>query len=400
MAISKIQPVSFSTEGIATVKITSAQTKTTLPTSLAAGTYRMDTGFSGTIGVRLTNGSTIVGSVTFATSCSITITGTATAIEIYAPLGAINGLVTLQFLARGVESSAQGWSSITLLTDQHRQASVHATTNGVYVVGGHNNPDNGWNTSGGTGTIEKWDRTSGATTTVLTNSSINYGTYGVVVGTDIYFRTRQNGDVPWYKFATSTNTLTTLAIPTYRNPISSAVVSNDGTKIYVFGAYASSQVQAVQMYTISTNTWSVLQTGSMPWGGGGYGGSAWTDPANNDAIYVANHESQSNVYRYNITANTWTSMPASCTPTLYTGGMGLKSPSGNWIYKNRTGAGSTNLSIEWFDVLSLDGTTSYRDLSLAGAQLWSALPIMNNTLPTTLETLGLVAISVPTLPAA
>ena len=373
MAVSRLVPASTSSEGIVTIKMTSSQTKTTLPVPFPAGNYRVDTGYSGTVAVRLWNGSTKLGEFSFATSSFFNLASTATELEINAPGAAVNGIMSFQLLSRGVAGTTAGWNVLPLVTDQHRYGAIIPNSNGVFIVGGHNS--DGWSAVGGTGTIEKWDKSSGTTTVVATNSTaLNMGVVAVGVGTDIYWKKKDPAVKTFYKFDTTTNTLTTLAASTFSHGLSAAVANTAGTKIYWFGSYSepSGNYLKCEVYTIATNTWATIA--DLPFSGAGYGGVAWNNPANADTLYVSDFVDQTTVQRYNITANNWTSMAAESKTGWYDC-QGTLSPTGAYYWRPTQPTTTTDLSTGWFGATAIDGSARYLNLATYPSTMWG-LPVI------------------------
>lgn len=378
MAISKTNPVSTSTEGIVTIKIAAQQCKVTLTTPLPAGSYAVSTGYSGSMGIRLYNSAgTVIQDFGFSTSSSFTIADAATVVEINSPATAVNGIVSFQILQRGVSASTNLWNSVNLVSDQHRFAAVIANSNGVYIIGGHNNID--WSSTGGTGTIEKWDRTSSTTTVVATDATaLSRRCYATKVGTDIYFYNSNPAASSFWKFNTNTNTLSAMANMVSPRSLDTIVTNNQGTKIYVIGAYqGNSGAGYSEVYTIASNTWATIA--AAPFTNGGYGGQAWTDSTNNDYIYTANYVDQATVWRYNITANTWTNLGIIGFPGEYTT-RGVKTLTGNHYYYLLDGTPTANLSTGHFGILGATASTlvsHVRDIS-AYPTMYGAVPITAN----------------------
>jgi len=352
MAINRLTPASTSTEGIVTIKIAQEVSEKTVPTSFPAGNYRIDTGASGLIKVALlkSDGSLEL-EFSFTTSSFFTIANTVTKVQIVATTASVNGIVTFQQLSRGVVST-NIWSYSTPGGDLQRgcKAVNNAANTAIYFVGGTNDTD--WSVQSGAGIVRKWVKSTNTWSTVVTgNTNINYQVHGVAVNNVMYFCNTTNTS-NWYKFDTATETVTTLSAPSYPIRIGTAVKNNQNTKIYALGSYQNATPMSFRVYTIATNTWANLTT--APFGSGGYGGAnSWAHPSDNDKLYWSDTQAQTTIYRYNITADTWTDTGISVINVDYTSGtertnyngLGSLTPSGNYfIYSydsNRSASATT-----------------------------------------------------------
>lgn len=338
MAISKVNPVSTSTEGIVTIKIAQEVSQRDVPVPLQPGNYRVDTGASGVIRIALlkADGSLEL-EFPFTTSSFFTISNTVTKVEIAATTASVNGIISFQQLSRGVVSTNL-WNYTTPGGDFQRgcKGVGNAAGTAVYLVGGSNSND--WSVQSGSGVVRKFVKATNTWSTIITgNTAINYQIHGTVVNNVLYFCNTTNSS-NWYKFDTATETITTLTAPSQALRIGAAVKNNQNTKIYALGNYEGGTPCVFRVYTIASNSWSSLTT--APWGGGGYGGAnSWAHPTDDDKLYFSDFTGMSTIYRYNITANTWTDTGITTFNSETTtgsdrtnyNGQGSRTPSGNYF---------------------------------------------------------------------
>ena len=307
MGIQSFAGSSVSTEGIVTVKITAERTATTLPVPLPAGNYRIDTGFSGTLWIIIKDGSgSTLADFSFATTSFFTISGVGTTIQVLSPSAAINGIVTVNLLKRGVVSSEfNTWKRITLNASYNtNMCSLVATNNKLYVVGGSSSTS--WSEQAGTSGIQVWDKNISTPTTTMAytpGTNLAGNNQACKIGTAIYFNRGNNG-AAFFRFETTTNTLTEMASRPTLAAIDNLVPSSDGTKIFSFGSYSGTNAIYSYVYTVSTNSWARIA--DLPMGSG----HGTHDFSGSDAnhIYIYAKEGINNLYRYNISTNTYTDM--------------------------------------------------------------------------------------------
>lgn len=307
MGIQSFAGANVSTEGIVTVKLTGTLNTRTLPVPFSPGNYRIDTGYSGSLRVAFLNAAgTSLTEFTFATTSFFTITDTATSIIIQCPQAAINGIIAVQQLKRGVVS-VPGWQPVTLTaTGSLYGASLQCWNNRVYIIGGSDTA--GWDKTSGSPSIQYWDKSNtsltGATTIVRSaNNDIAAPNSSVIVGNNIYFHTHSRDNTTFRKFDLTTNTLSSLASKPWSNTLHGLVANAAGTRIYMFGAYQSGGTnQRSAYYDIAANSWTSIA--NTP--GGEYNGTVHSiDPDNSNIINVFGNSSQ-NWWRYSISANTYT----------------------------------------------------------------------------------------------
>lgn len=307
MGIQSFAGASASTEGIVTVKLTGTLNEKSLPVPFSPGNYRIDTGFSGSLRVAFKNAAgTTLSEFTFATTSFFTISDTATSVVVQCPQAAINGIITVQQLKRGVVATP-GWQPVTITnTGALWGASLQCYNNRVYIIGG--NDGGSWDNVGGSPSIQYWDKSNttltGATTVVRgPNNDIAGTNSSVIVGSNLYFHTHARDNTTFRKFDLTTNTLSSLASKPWSNTLHGLVVDPTGTRIYMFGAYQSGGTdQRSAYYNIASNSWtSIANVPSGSW-------SATTnsiDPSNSNIINVFGNEA-AKWWRYSISGNTYT----------------------------------------------------------------------------------------------
>lgn len=307
MGIQSFAGANVSTEGIVTVKLTGTLNTRSLPVPFSPGNYRIDTGFSGSLRVAfLNNAGTVLSEFTFATTSFFTISDTATSVVVQCPQNAINGIITVQQLKRGVVSIA-GWQPITITnTGSLWGSSLQCWNNRVYIIGGTDGTS--WDQTGGSASIQYWDKSNtsltGATTIVrAANSDIAAPNSSVIVGDNIYFHTHKRDVSTFRRFNLTTNTLASMAGKPWNNTLHGIVANSAGTKIYMFGAYESGGDNArSSSYDIAANSWTSIA--NVP--SGEYNGTVHSiDPDNSNIINVFGN-SAGKWWRYSISGNTYT----------------------------------------------------------------------------------------------
>jgi len=348
MGIQSFSGGTASTEGIVTVKLTGTLNTKSLPVPFSPGNYRIDTGFSGSLRVAFLNsGGTILSEFTFATTSFFTIIDTATSVVVQCPQNAINGIITVQQLKRGVVS-IPGWQPVTLTnTGSNWGATLQCWNNRVYLIGGVDS--NSWDGTGGNPSIQYWDKSNssltGATTVVRNaNSDINGVNSSVIVGDNVYFHTHKQNQSAFRRFNLTTNTLTSMANRPWPGTLHGLSVNGAGTKIYMFGTYESGGDNSrAAAYDIAGNSWSTIA--NIP--AGEYSGtSSFADPANSNIInYFGN--SAGKWWRYSISGNTYTDTGFTV-PTTYANQAAIVGTKA--IFKdanNGTRPNITNFSYYW-----------------------------------------------------
>lgn len=312
MGIQSFAGGSTSTEGIVTVKITGTSTITTLPVPFSPGVYRADTGYNGQLSVSLYDSSdAVISSFLFTTTSMFSIPSTATKIGIACPSGALNGVVAIQALKRGVNGSSTPttlWQTKTLANSAAVSgASLNIIGNYLYVVGG--TATLGWDSTDGNAVIQRLDITNPSASFEVVynpgNTSINGVNYSTIVGNDIYFTRGAASGQGFYKFNVTTNTLTTLTSRLYIAGINNIFVNSTGTKIYQFGSYSNNPANKAQVYTIASNSWAALSDTpeSASWGS-----SSFRHPTNPDILYPYGLTGFTQRYRYNVSTDTYTAL--------------------------------------------------------------------------------------------
>ena len=380
MAISKVNPVSASTEGIVTVKLSTPVTETTLPVPLPAGNYRIDTGFSGTLSVELSDsGSNVLATFSFATTSFFTITGTATKIFVAGPVAATNGVVTVNLLQRGVVGTAI-WKVLNAEGANYKNVGMGTCNGRFYIIGG--NDSGSYNANDGIGTIRYWDKTSSSFVTQYNSTNIAGQTwFAGAVGNVFYFAYKAGTAATTFtlcKFDTTTGTLTTLATPpAYASgALNNPILNNQGTKIYRFGNWDGASNNTCAVYDIATNTWT--QLAALPSSAGvSWGTISHRDPANNDRINVYGISSQTQRYQYNIAANTFTALGSAnnhseTTDSAYTSQGGV-TPNGKYFVYVGVSSTSTTGDIPYqvFRQIKTDGSAN---VSTAASTKKNSLP--------------------------
>lgn len=337
MGIQSFAGSNVSTEGIVTVKITGTSTITSLPVPFSPGVYRADTGYNGQLSITLYDSSDgVISSFLFTTTSMFTITGTATKIGIACPSGAINGVVAIQSLKRGVNgvtTPTTTWQTKTLANSTAVSgASLNIIGNYLYMIGG--TTSQGWDASDGNAVVQRIDITnpSAAFEVVYNpgNTSINGVNYSAVIGNDIYFTRGNASTTGFYKFNVVSNTVTTLATRPYIAAINNIVANSAGTKIFQFGAYSNNPSNKAQVYTIASNSWATIS--DVP-DSGSWGSSSHRHPTNSDTLYPYGLTGFSQRYRYNISSDTYTGLGGTKDQTY--ANTGSLSPNGNYfLYGN------------------------------------------------------------------
>jgi hypothetical protein len=332
MGIQSFAGGSTSTEGIVTVKITGTSTVTTLPVPFSPGVYRADTGYNGQLSVTLYDSTdAVISSFLFTTTSMFTISATATKIGIACPSGALNGVVAIQSLKRGVNGTATpttAWLTKTLANSVAVQgASLNIIGNYLYLVGGTTTL--GWDSTDGNAVVQRIDITNSSAAFEVVynpgNTSINGLNYSAVVGNDIYFTRGSSSSTGFYKFNVLTNTLTTLASRLYTANLNNILVNSAGTKIYQFGSYSNNPTNKAQVYTISSNSWAGIS--DLP-DNGSWGSGSHRHPTNSDILYPYGITGFSQRYRYNVSTDTYTGLGGT-KDNLYAN-TGSLSPNGNY----------------------------------------------------------------------
>jgi hypothetical protein len=356
MGIQSFSGGSASTEGIVTVKITGTSTITTLPVPFSAGVYRADTGYNGQLSVSLYDASDVViASFLFTTTSMFTIPSTATKIGIACPSGALNGVVAIQSLKRGVNgitTPLTTWSTKTLAnTVAVSGASLNIIGNYLYVMGGTTTA--GWDSADGNAVVQRLDITNPSATFQVVynpgNTSINGVNYSAVVGNDIYFTRGAASNLGFYKFNVVSNTVTNLADKLYISKINNLVVNSAGTKIYIFGAYANTPSSKAQVYTIASNSWAAIS--DVP-DSGSWGSGSHRHPTKSDVLYPYGLTGFTQRYRYNVSSDTYTGLGGSRDQTY--ANTGSLSPNGNYFIYGNDMVGDPAGQIR---ALPTDGTT-------------------------------------------
>lgn len=341
MAISRLVPTSFSTEGIATVKITGTATITAFTVPLPAGTYKISSGYSGSIAITLYDASdNPLNYFTFATQGMFTINQTAAKVGIVAASAAINGIVDFNILQRGKDATALGltlWNTKALANvDATAFASMQVVNGYLYVIGGHNGVE--WNTTTGNAVIQRWDMNPANSFSVVYNpgnTSINGANSSVVSGNYIYFTRGNAAPSALLRFDTTNNTITTLTNRPVGQTLGSILINNAGTKIYSFGSYQNGAARSF-VYDIATNAWTEIA--GLPQTSDGWGGNQFRNPNNSDQINIIGMSGQTPRYRYNIAANTYTNLGGE-NISFYTN-QGSITPNNNYYITTRTLAGT------------------------------------------------------------
>lgn len=379
MGIQSFAGSSVSTEGIVTVKITSTATVSSLPVPLPAGTYQINTGYTGSMAVTLYDSSdNTVAFFSYAAQGMFSISSTATKIGIVCPSAAINGIVSIQKLSRGISSTAvplTQWSTKSLsYTSPVWGASLQVVGSYVYLIGG--NSDGTWDGINGNAAIQRWDMNpANSFTTVYNpgNTSINGTNYSCVIGTNIYFTRGNANTTAFYKYDTVANTVTTLASRSVVHALNGITASADGTKIYCFGAYSGTPDTAAEVYTVSSNTWARIA--DLP--AGTWGTGSFRDATNSNRLYPYGLTGLNTRYRYNADSNTYTNLGGS-DPDYYAN-VGNYSNSGNyWIQAGSTGGDPTSQ----FTAIKTDGTADAQYIytpTAAALMRDSVISSMSNT---------------------
>lgn len=353
MGIQSFAGSSVSTEGIVTVKLTGTLNEKSLPVPFSPGNYRIDTGFSGSLRVAFKNaGGTTLSEFTFATTSFFTIADTATTVVVQCPQAAINGIITVQQLKRGVVATP-GWQPVALTAvGSNWGSTLQCWNNRVYLLGGVDSAS--WDGTGGTPSIQYWDKSNssltGATTVVrAANSDINGVNSSVIVGDNIYFTRHKSNATALLRYNLTTNTLTSMASRPYSSTLAGLSVNSAGTKIYQFGAYESGADNTRSIvYDIASNSWSSIA--NIP--SGEYSGtSSLADPDNSNIInYFGN--SSGKWWRYSISGNTYTDTGYTV-PTTYANQATAVNKKG--IFKNDnsgTRPNITNFAYYWLNGLN------------------------------------------------
>lgn len=307
MGIQSFAGVNVSTEGIVTVKLTGTLNTRSLPVPFSPGNYRIDTGFSGSLRVAfLNNAGTILSEFTFATTSFFTISDTATSVVIQCPQNAINGIITVQQLKRGVVSVA-GWQPVTITnTGSLWGASLQCWNNRVYIIGGTSQST--WEGTSGSASIQYWDKSNssltGATTVVrAANADLAGASISALVGNSLYLSTGKRDSTTFRRFDLTNNTMSNLAGKPWNNTLHGYVANSAGTRIYMFGAYESGGTdQRSAYYDISANTWTTIA--NVP--NGSWNATVHSiDPDDANVLNVFGNEA-GKWWRYSISANTYT----------------------------------------------------------------------------------------------
>lgn len=128
----------------------------------------------------------------------------------------------------------------------------------------------GWGTSENKNEAYKWHIPTN-TLTRLTNvpSPIEWGSEGIVIGTDIYFG-GTHANTNFYKFDTITETYTKLTNSPAQLYGSTMVVTPDHKYIYAFGGIYDYNYKPYyrQKYDIENNTWTYTRNNPIQFGGG------------------------------------------------------------------------------------------------------------------------------------
>jgi len=384
MAIQSFAGSSVSTEGIVTVKITTPVTYTSFPVPLSPGNYRIDTGYSGTLYVSINDSSdNSLVSFTFATTSFFTVPATASKVLISGPVGAVNGVISVQQLKRGTLGGAV-WYTIPVAGLNYRNSALIPCNGRLYMVGG--NASGGYDAYDGTGVIRYWDKNTSNLTMTTQYSATNFAgqTFGVASGTNLYFYCKGGGQSTaqgFYKFDTVAGTLTTLAsMPAYANgALNNIVINNAGTKIYRFGNWSQANSSGAAVYDIASNSWS--QLANTPYGDWGVGHHR--DPSNADRINFFGHSSQTQRYRYNITANTYTALGSAgnhnTADSTYTTQGGITPNGSYYVFGGSNSLINTSaIPYQTYRQIKTDGTV---DATTVSSDSFSALPFKPNGNP-------------------
>ena len=352
MGIQSFAGGSVSTEGIVTVKITSTSTLSSLPVPLPAGTYQINTGYTGSMAITLYDSSdNTVGFFSFSAQGMFTLSSVATKIGIVNPSAALNGIISIQKLSRGISSSPVAltqWATKALANTSAVWGSSLQVVNGyVYLIGGHNGTS--WDTATGNAVIQRWDMNPANSFSVVYNpgnTSITGTNYSTVIGNYIYFVTGAGNTQALFRFNTVDNTLSTMASRAISHSLNNIAANADGTKIYQFGAHGGSNTNGAEAYTVSSNTWTTIADAPGTWGTGSF-----KDPSNPLRMYPYGNTGQATRWRYNADTNTYTNLGGN--NEQFYANTGNYSNSGNYFIQTVTTAGDPTSQ---FKAIKTDGT--------------------------------------------
>ena len=274
-------------------------------------------------------------------------------IGIVNPSAAINGIVSVQKLSRGISSVAvplTQWATKSLANSSAIWGSSLQIVNGfLYVIGGHSGSS--WDNTTGDAVIQRWDMNPANAFTVVYNpgnTSIAGTNYSTVIGNFIYFIRGSGDGQSLYRFNTADNTLTTMASRSVVHNLNNIVANSDGTKIYQFGAHGAGNTNAAEVYTVANNTWATIADAPGTWGSGSY-----RDQSNPLRMYPYGNTGQTTRWRYNADTNTYTNL-GGANESFYAN-TGNHSISGSFFIQAVTTAGDPTSQ---FKAIKTDGTSN------------------------------------------
>jgi hypothetical protein len=323
-----------------------------LPVPLPAGTYQINTGFTGSMAITLYDSSdNTIGFFSYSAQGMFTISAVATKIGIVCPSAALNGIISIQKLSRGISSSAvplTQWSSKALANTSAIWGSSLQVVNGyLYLIGGHNGTQ--WDNTSGNAVIQRWDMNPANSFSVVYNpgnTSITGTNYSTVIGNFIYFITGAGNTTALFRFNTVDNTLSTMASRSVIHNLNNIAANADGTKIYNFGAHGASNTATSEVYTVSSNTWTTIADAPGSWGTGTH-----KDLTIANRMYPFGFTGQATRYRYNADTNTYTNLGGT-DPDFYAN-TGNYSNSGNYFIQAVSTGGDPSSQ---FKAIKTDGT--------------------------------------------